>query len=202
MIVIGLCGASGSGKGYVCEAFEKYGVKYIDTDKVYSTKIVKAGSACLGELCMFFGKGILNEDGSLNKMALSSKVFEGENASEHLKVLNRITHRYIRADVEKTIADYREKGIKAVIIDAPVLFESGFDDLCDVTVCVTAPYDVKLKRITERDGISSQKAQARLKSQLPDERLIELCDYEIKNDGEHSVEAQISNIIEKLSLGE
>jgi dephospho-CoA kinase len=96
----------------------------------------------------------------------------------------------------------KKNGIKAVIIDAPVLFESGFDDLCDITVCVTAPYDVKLKRITERDGISSQKAQARLKSQLPDERLIELCDYEIKNDGEHSVEAQISNIIEKLNLGE
>ena len=202
MLVIGLCGSSGSGKGYVCDTFKKHGVEFIDTDKVYSTKIVKAGSDCLGELCMFFGKGILNEDGSLNKRALSTKVFEGANASEHLKVLNRITHRYIRADVEKTVAEYRSKGVKAVIIDAPVLFESGFDDMCDATVCVTAPYEIKLERITERDGIPHQKAQARLKSQLPDERLIELCDYEIVNDGEQDVEAQILSIIQKLNLGE
>lgn len=202
MIVIGLCGASGSGKGYVCEAFKKHGVEFIDTDKVYSTKIVRAGSDCLGELCMFFGKGILNEDGSLNRRALSERVFQGENASEHLKVLNRITHRYILADVEKTIDEYRKNGARAVIVDAPVLFESGFNESCDTTICVTASYDTKLERIIARDKISREKAQARLKSQLPDERLVELCEYEIKNDADHDIEAQVLNIIEKLNLGE
>ncbi|MBE6624441.1 MAG: dephospho-CoA kinase [Ruminococcaceae bacterium] len=202
MIVIGLCGASGSGKGYVCEAFKKHGVEFIDTDKVYSTKIVRAGSDCLGELCMFFGKGILNEDGSLNRRALSERVFQGENASEHLKVLNRITHRYILADVEKTIDEYRKNGARAVIVDAPVLFESGFNESCDTTICVTASYDTKLERIIARDKISREKAQARLKSQLPDERLVELCEYEIKNDADHDIEAQVLSIIEKLNLGE
>lgn len=202
MIVIGLCGASGSGKGYVCEAFKKHGVEFIDTDKVYSTKIVRAGSDCLGELCMFFGEGILNEDGSLNRRALSERVFQGENASEHLKVLNRITHRYILADVEKTIDEYRKNGARAVIVDAPVLFESGFNESCDTTICVTASYDTKLERIIARDKISREKAQARLKSQLPDERLVELCEYEIKNDADHDIEAQVLSIIEKLNLGE
>ena len=202
MIVIGLCGASGSGKGYVCEAFKKHGVEFIDTDKVYSTKIVRAGSDCLGELCMFFGKGILNEDGSLNRRALSERVFQGENASDHLKVLNRITHRYILADVKKTIDEYRKNGARAVIVDAPVLFESGFNESCDTTICVTASYDTKLERIIARDKISREKAQARLKSQLPDERLVELCEYEIKNDADHDIEAQVLSIIEKLNLGE
>ena len=202
MIVIGLCGASGSGKGYVCEAFKKHGVEFIDTDKVYSTKIVRAGSDCLGELCMFFGKEILNEDGSLNRRALSERVFQGENASEHLKVLNRITHRYILADVKKTIDEYRKNGTRAVIVDAPVLFESGFNESCDTTICVTASYDTKLERIIARDKISREKAQARLKSQLPDERLVELCEYEIKNDADHDIEAQVLSIIEKLNLGE
>ncbi len=202
MLVIGLCGASGSGKGYVSSAFGKHGIECIDTDKVYSTKIVAIGSPCLVELCDFFGTDILNSDGSLNKSILSGKVFEGENASEHLKALNNITHRYIRQDVEKTIAESKEKGVKAIIIDAPVLFESGFDSLCDVTICVTAPTQIKLSRILERDGISYQRAKARLDSQLTDNKLRELCDFEIVNDGKMSVEAQIADIIEKLNLGE
>ncbi len=202
MVVIGLCGASGSGKGYVSSAFEKYGIESIDTDKVYSTKIVAVGSACLMELCEFFGRDILNSDGSLNKSVLSGKVFEGENASENRKALNNITHRYIRWDVEKTIAESKEKGVKAIIIDAPVLFESKFDNLCDVTICVTAPTQIKLDRILERDGISHQRAKARLDSQLSDDKLRELCDFEIVNDGSVSIDMQIADIIKKLNLGE
>lgn len=202
MIKIGLCGASGSGKGYVCKELKKHGVEWIDTDKVYATKIVAIGSDCLRELCMFFGKDILNDDGTLNKRALSSKVFEGENASQHLKVLNNITHRYIRSDVEKTLEQYEKSGVKAVIIDAPVLFESGFDNMCDVTVCVTAPDEIKLERIISRDKISRQRAMARLQSQLTDERLRELCDYEIVNDGKEAIDAQITDLIKKLNIGE
>lgn len=201
MITIGLCGATGAGKGYVCTVFKSYGVEYIDTDKVYATKIVSVGTPCLDELCMFFGKEILNYDGTLNKSVLSKKVFEGANASQRLKVLNTITHKYIREDVVKTLEENRQGGAKATIIDAPVLFESGFDDLCDVTICVTAPSDVKLQRIILRDNITAEKAMARLKSQLPDDRLRELCDYEIINDGVADVDSQILEIVKKLNIG-
>ncbi|MBO5374650.1 MAG: dephospho-CoA kinase [Clostridia bacterium] len=200
MIIIGICGSSGSGKGYTCEKFKEHGVVHIDTDKVYTTKIVVAGSPCLNELCMFFGKGILNSDGSLNKTALASKVFEGENASQHLKVLNTITHKYIRSDVEKTIEECKKNGVSAILVDAPVLFESGFDSMCDVTICVTAPYEMKIQRVMKRDKIPRAKAIARIQSQLADERLRELCTYEIVNDDKGDLDAKIASIIRELKI--
>ena len=200
MIVIGLCGASGSGKGYICEKFKTYGVEYIDTDKVYATKIVSAGSPCLDELKMFFGRDIITEKGTLDKARLSKKVFEGPNASQHLKVLNTITHKYIKEDVEATIGDARKRGTKAIIVDAPVLFESGFDSMCDVTICVTAPLDLRLDRIVKRDKIARSKAEARVRSQLVDEKLRELCTYEIINDDKCDLDAQIEKIVKELKL--
>lgn len=198
MIVIGLCGTSGSGKGYICNKFKKHGIEYIDTDKVYATKIVAVGSACLNELRMFFGKDILNDDGSLNKQRLSTKVFEGANASQHLKVLNTITHKYIKTDVENTLEQNRQNGVWATLVDAPVLFESGFDSMCDVTLCITAPQELKIERIIKRDKISRTKALARIQSQLTDERLRELCTYEIINDDKTELDEQISKIVEEL----
>lgn len=199
MIKIGLCGSSGAGKGHISKEFKKHGVEYIDTDKVYM-KIATPNSPCLQEICMFFGDEVLKDDKTLDKDKLSKKVFEGENAAQHLKVLNRITHKYIRHDVEKTLSGFEKKGTKAIIIDAPVLFESGFNELCDVTVCVTAPRELKIQRIIDRDKISEKKAIVRIESQLPDERLRELCDYEIKNDGVSDVKSQINAVLKGIGL--
>ena len=200
MLIIGLCGTSGSGKGYVCQRFKDYGVEYIDTDKVYSTRIVVAGSKCLLELCDFFGKEILKPDGSLDRAVLSSRVFEGENAQKNLKALNEITHKYIKIDVQKTLEENKQRGVSATLIDAPVLFESGFDSMCDITICVTASTKTKLERIMKRDGISYERAIARIQSQLTNERLRELCTYEIENDDGCDLDGQILSILKKLSL--
>lgn len=199
MIKIGLCGSSGSGKGYVSKKFKAYGVEYIDTDKVYRD-IAVDGSDCVNELCSYFGEGILSEDGTLDRKELSRRVFEGDNASVHLKMLNEITHKYIKIETERILKGNEEKGIVATIIDAPVLFESGFDRLCDVTVCVTAPTELKIKRILKRDNIPLEKAKARLQSQLPDEILREKCDYEIVNDDSGSLENEIIKVVEGLGI--
>lgn len=199
MIKIGLCGSSGSGKGYVCKKFKAYGVEYIDTDKVYRD-IAVGGSDCVNELCSYFGEGILSEDGTLDRKELSKRVFEGDNAAEHLKVLNEITHKYIRYETVRILEENESKGVIATIIDAPVLFESGFDDMCDVTVCVTAPTELKIKRILKRDNIPLEKAKARLQSQLPDEILREKCDYEIVNDDSGSLENEIIKVLEGLGI--
>lgn len=199
MIKIGLCGSSGSGKGYVSKKFKAYGVEYIDTDKVYRD-IAVGGSDCVNELCSYFGEGIISEDGTLDRKELSRRVFEGDNASAHLKVLNEITHKYIRYETVRILEENESKGVIATIIDAPVLFESGFDDMCDVTVCVTAPTELKIKRILKRDNIPLEKAKARLQSQLPDEILREKCDYEIVNDDSGSLENEIIKVIEGLGI--
>lgn len=198
MIVIGFCGSSGSGKGYVCKKLnELYGIEYIDTDKVYRD-IVSGDSPCLRELCEYFGNEILSDDGSLDRRVLSAKVFEGTDSDKRLKRLNEITHKYIKVETVRILEENKAKGVWAVIIDAPVLFESQFDKLCQCTVCVTAPTELKLERITKRDGITPEKAEARLRSQLSDGELRRLCDFEIVNNDSGDLEMRMEEFIRWL----
>lgn len=182
---IGLCGRSGAGKGTVCGIFFEYGIPSIDTDAVYKqmTESVcdeKHLSPCMTELVHTFSKNILNGDLSLNRRALADIVF-APNGSESLKRLNAITHRHILARTEQKINELCAEGARAVIIDAPVLFESGYDKLCDVTVAVDAPDDILVERIMKRDGICRADAERRLASQLTREQLEERSDFLIVN---------------------
>lgn len=199
MIKIGICGSSGSGKGYVCKLLSTYGYKWIDTDRVYRD-LATPKSECVRELKEYFGDSILNSDGSLNRKELSKSVFEGESSKERLNQLNKITHFHIQRETERIIKESEQNGYKGVLIDAPVLFESGFDKMCDVTLCVTAPLELKLQRIMSRDGITYEKASARISSQLTDSELRERCDYEIDNSAIANVEAQISDLVARLDL--
>lgn len=201
MVVIGLCGSSGAGKGYVSNIFEKYGIPCIDTDKLYREKTTKKGTACLDELTKEFGNGILTEDGELNRTSLAAIVFEGEDAKDRLSRLNEIAHKYIKIDTEEILAENEANGKVGVVIDAPVLFESGFDKMCDITVAVVAPYEKKLERIISRDKITKEKAEARLKSQLSDNELIKRTTYQIDNSS-IDVEAQIIEILKKEQIYE
>ena len=114
--------------------------------------------------------------------------------------LNEITHKHIKRETEKILAENERNGAIATAVDAPVLFESGFDRMCDVTMCVTAPSELKIKRIMERDGITREKAMSRLASQLTDDELRARCDIEIVNDGSGSLDAHIIEAVKKLNL--
>lgn len=199
MIIIGLCGSSGSGKGYICQLLESRGIKWIDTDKVYR-EMTLCKTECTDALADMFGTKILNSDGSLNRIELSKLVFSGKNAEENRKSLNKIAHSFILRETEGLIDTYKKEGAKAVLVDAPLLFESGFDKICDTTICVTAPFEIKIERIVKRDNLSYDNALARLKSQLSDDELRARCDYEIDNSGNKDINAQLENILSALNL--
>lgn len=207
VILIGLCGRSGSGKGYVCRKFAALGIPSVDTDAVYREMTGPADvlSPCMRELADAFGKAIVCADGSLNRRALASVVF-GDNTDEKRDLLNRVTHKHILKRTAKIAAQYASNGATAVIIDAPLLFESGFDAHCDCTVCVTAPDDVSVVRIIQRDGITEEEAYRRLSSQLPAEELIGRCDYHIQNglncsDLDEQVQRVARAILKRFSAG-
>ena len=86
------------------------------------------------------------------------------------------------------------------MIDAPVLFESGFDRMCNYTICVIASYETRLERILKRDGITEEKAKKRMDSQLSNEELIALCDFQIENEQNSDLDTQITTILNKLNL--
>ncbi len=180
MLVIGLCGGSGSGKGTVCSLFSKHGIPSIDTDAVYR-ELTASDSPCTQALKDAFGNEIISESGALNRKALAKLVFCGNDSKEKLRTLNEISHKFILEETRLRLKAYNEQGYQAVIIDAPVLFESGFNAECDVIISVIADKEIRLSRIMMRDNIEKDAAEARMAAQLSNEELISHSNIVIEN---------------------
>ena len=198
MLVIGITGGTGSGKGFVCRLFEKLGINSIDTDQT-SRQVCGAGMPCLIELAQTFGNDILNPDGSLNRKKLASIAFSDKQ--KHL-ILNKITHFHILNEVRNRLNIERENGKAAAIVDAPLLYESGFDKECDVIIAVTADESLRIKRIIERDNISIDEIKQRLSKQGDDSFYTQKANYVITNNGsaddlQKQVEAVYNSIFKK-----
>ena len=133
---------------------------------------------------------------------LASKVFLASDRDEKTRLLNLITHRYILKEADRWLDEQEKLGYTAAVVDAPVLFEAGYDKKCDYTIGVLADPAVRLSRITERDGIDSELALKRIESQKDDEFFISHCSLVLYNDTDiASLEAQALPYIEKLLRG-
>lgn len=191
MMVIGLCGGSGAGKGTVCSIFSELGINSIDTDKIYHS-LISTDSECTEELVEAFGDTVYANPG-IDRKALRDIVF---SSPVKLKTLNEITHKHILSSVKDMI---KSSDAQAIIIDAPLLFESKFDKECDVTVCVIADDTVRMDRIIRRDHISEDAARSRIANQIKNEELIKLCDHVLENNSdEKELRMRIAELYKKL----
>ena len=182
MLTIGLCGASGSGKSLLCHILSEHGIPIFDCDDVYHG-LISRDSAVTTELVQTFGDTVLAQGGGIDRRRLSERVFS-DKSGQSLQVLNEITHRHVMAECKKWISEMHAAKSKAAVIDAPLLFEAHFESLCDLTVAVTAPREVRIQRIVERDGIDRSRAQRRIDAQLSDLVLEQRVDLVICNDGD------------------
>ncbi len=195
MKIIGLTGNSGSGKTTACEFFKNAGFAIINCDKI-SREVVQKGQPCLVELCQFFGENILNADGTLDRKKLAEIAFADKELT--LK-LNEITHKYIIQKVHSLIDNYKAQNETAVIIDAPVLYESGLDKICDFVVAVTADESVRIERLSLRDSITQEQAKQRFKHQKSVEFYKQNADFVIiNNEGKEDLKKNIECILTKL----
>ncbi|MBE6685716.1 MAG: dephospho-CoA kinase [Ruminococcaceae bacterium] len=189
MLTIGLTGTSGSGKGYLYQYLFGEDVAFCDTDSLYHSMISRPGE-CVDALKKEFGDVVVNNRGGIDRNALASIVF---NDTEKLEALNRITHTLILERIRQAVFMAQLQNIKYFYVDAPLLFESGFDKECDFTVGVTAPLEIRVKRVMERDGITLKKALERFKNQKDDSFFRENCDFTVINDG-RELEPQIDKL--------
>ena len=192
MLKIGLAGGSGSGKGTVSSLLMQSGIPSFDCDAVYHGLISHDGPLTR-EIVAAFGEGILAPDGAIDRPALAAVVFHDPKKREEL---NRISHRKILSVLREWAERAEKQGITAILVDAPLLFESGFDRECDLTIAVTAPLDTRIQRIVSRDGITEEQARERIAAQLSDEELSRRADITVSN-GEDmaTLEKEIGRIL-------
>lgn len=176
MTVLGLCGQSGAGKTTALDTLMKLGAEVCDCDKI-SRQIMSCGTPCTAEVIRVFGDGIC-KNGEIDRRALGKIVFADR---EKLDILTEITHRYIKAEVRERIDEFRSRGKGLFVLDAPLLFESGLDMDCDLTLAITADREKRVERIIGRDGIDRETAENRIASQLSEEELRCLSDEVITN---------------------
>lgn len=188
MKIIGLTGGIGSGKSTAADHLKNKGIKHIDADEI-ARGLTADGSPLLAILDRTFGpkgefgisgKRILDDDGRLDRKSLASVVFTDESRR---KRLDAIMFGKIITRVVSELDSFREQRTDTVLIDAPLLFESGLDRLCDVVVLITADMETRIRRVCLRDGVTAQEVRNRINSQMSDEEKIPLSDVIVDNSG-------------------
>lgn len=183
---IAITGGIGCGKSFICRYFERRGIEIYDCDRA-AKRIIATSDAVRLRLRAVVGDCVFNRDNSLNKSALSAFLLRNES---NARLINSIVHPAVATD-------FMNSGL--AWMECAILYSSGFDKYVDKVICVTAPIDVRVSRIMQRDGITSAQAYEWIQHQQPQEEVLARSDFEIKNDGEHDIEVQIDKIIKTLN---
>lgn len=178
MILVGLTGGIGSGKSTVSGLLAEHGAVIVDADAI--TREVQApGSPVLGELRTAFGDSVIAPDGSLDRPAVASIVF---NDPEALKTLNRIVHPAVGREMNRRMMEQRETG-NVVVLDIPLLTENPREGL-QARIVVDVPVETQVRRLVAHRGFDEADARARIGRQATREQRLAAADFVIDNSGE------------------
>jgi dephospho-CoA kinase len=192
MITVGLTGGIGSGKSTASKIFEVLGVPVFESDK--EGRLLLETPEVVKQVAQQFGEGVLNDAGRVDRRKLAAIVFE---RPAELAKLNQIVHPAIRARFE---AWKRQKSDhRYVINEAAILFESGLCQQVDYAVNISAPVDVRIRRVVGRDGVGEADVRSRINNQMSDDEREALADWTIYNDGVMAIIPQVLRINNELT---
>lgn len=196
--IFGLTGQTGAGKSTVAVYASQLGCAVIEADLV-AREALEKGSDCLKRLAKVFGYDIITEDGFCNRKLLAERAFAEREKTE---ILNSITHPWIIRRTMEYIDEYRHKNYDIILFDAPQLFESGGDSLCDFVIAVTAPEAIRMERIMKRDGLDEKAARLRINAQHDETYYTERADYLIDGSKDReTIKTDIREIILQIRNG-
>ena len=181
---IGITGGIGSGKSYVCKLLNERGINIYDCDDA-AKRIINTSSVIHEKLIALIGHDIF-ANGTLNKQKMKEFLLaSGANTQR----INEIVHPEVARDFVSSGSQWME---------CAILFESGFNRLVDKKIMISAPLEMRIKRIMERNKINRSKALEWIQRQWVEDDVRKLCDYEIINDGKRKLDYQIDIILDKL----
>jgi dephospho-CoA kinase len=180
ILTVGVTGGIGSGKTTVCKIFEEFGAKVIYADEV-AKRIMEEDEKLKRKIKKLFGDEAYI-GGKLNRKFISDVIFSDEKKR---KVLESIVHPEV---IKKIITEFKKisknENQSFVIVEAALIFESGFDKELDYVVVVDADEELKIKRIMERDNCTREEVLKRMKAQMSQSKKRSLADIVIQNDGD------------------
>jgi len=190
MIKVGLTGGIGSGKSTVAKIFETLKIPIFYADLV-AKEIINSDKTVIAEIKNNFGN--IYTDGRIEKQRLSNIIF---NSPEKLQIINSIVH--------PAVGEYYQNWLKKninyyfTIMEAAILFESGTYKQLDKIITVFAPEKLRIKRVSKRDNIETQKVKERINNQMSENKKIQLADYVIYNDDLKMLIPQVIEIAKKM----
>lgn len=189
-IKVGITGGIGSGKSTVCGVFKTIGIPVFDADQV-AKKLMNENCQIRKTLTGWFGEEIYTS-GFLNRKMLSELIF---NNNELLEKVNALIHPLVR----ETFLEWSEEQTTPYsVYEAAILFESGFYRLMDFIVLVSAPEQIRIERVIDRDKLTEDQVIARMKNQWSDDKKRKLASAEIINDSKNLIVPLIIEIDKKL----
>ena len=174
-LLLGLTGSFGSGKSTVAGIFRSFGARVIDADKI-ARAYLKPGTPVYRRLIAGFGKGIIKDDGAIDRKRLGEIVFADKRA---LRKLNKITHPWVIREIKRQL---KRQKTGVIVLDAPLFIEAGLRKMADKLLVVRASRENQVKRAVKKTGFSRLEVLRRIKAQIPVSVKIRMADFVIDND--------------------
>lgn len=195
-LVIGLTGGIASGKSTISSILKAVGWPVIDADLI-ARQIVMPGSKGLEQIVNRFGPQMLNSDGMLDRKKLGKTVFDDP---KKLSDLDKIEHPLIQEAIDSQLDEFKKQHLPVVVLDVPLLFETGMDQECDLTVLAVVDRKTQLERLMKRDHCSKAAALKRINAQMPLEEKMRRADVTIDNNGSLAqTRLQVAKLVKRVS---
>ena len=191
-MIIGLTGGIGSGKSSAAAVFNAIGIPVYEAD-IASKRLIDTDKSLQNKLMDLLGKDIV-KGGKINRALMASRIFNNEQL---LAQTNALIHPAVALDFASWYRKHAEN--QYVIREAAILFESGSYHDCDKVIVVTAPKEMRIDRVIQRNGVSREDVVSRMENQWPEEEKISRADYVIYNDLTQSLIKQVLAIHEDIS---
>lgn len=195
MLKIGITGGIGSGKSYVCHMLRELGFPVFDCD-TEAKRIMEASPQVMVALKQLVGEQVYTEEGKINKPVMSAYLFAD---AEHASAVSSVVHPAVGQGFSEFVN--ANQGAAACIMESAILIESGLTALVDKMVCVTAPLELRVRRVRLRDGLDEENIRKRIARQMVEEEQMKYpFDYRIENDGQVNVQEQVDSMLKEFKL--
>ena len=181
---IGITGGIGSGKSYICQRLKALGITVYDCDEA-AKRLIRTSPTIRQQLTALIGPDTYTGE-QLNKAVVANYLLQSD---DHAHAIDRIVHPAV-------FRDFEESGIQWM--ESAIMFESGISQLVDRVIVVTAPEEVRIQRIMQRDGITRQKAWQWMQRQWPQDKIRRRAHYVIVNDGIADIDQQLDNLLKSI----